>query len=65
MLEAILKGYYEFLGLGCDFEEKLTENIKNVTKEKLTETAKKYFSHPSVISILAPKKYLEEAGILW
>ena len=64
LMEASLNGYYEYLGLGYDFEEKLISNIKKITSEKLKETAKKYFGKNSALSILAPKKYLTESGLL-
>ncbi len=64
LLEASLKGYFEFLGLEYTFEEKLVENIKSVTKEMIIQTAKKYFSKPSALCVLAPKKYLEEANLI-
>ncbi|MBQ3642526.1 insulinase family protein [bacterium] len=63
LLEASLKGYYEFLGLGWQFEEKLINRIKNATKEDILRTAKICFSSPAAISILAPKKYLKEANL--
>lgn len=64
LLEASIKGYYEFLGLDYTFEEKLIENIKSVTKEKLIETAQKYFSKPNALCVLAPRKYLKEANLI-
>ena len=64
LLEASMKGYFEFLGLEYTFEEKLVENIKSVTKEQIIKTAEKYFSKPSALSVLAPKKYLEEANLI-
>lgn len=63
LLEASLKGYYEYLNLGYDREEKLTEEIKKVTKEDILKTAQKYFSKPNALCILAPEKYLKEAGL--
>ena len=60
LLEATLKGYYEFLGLGFEFEDKLIENIKTVTKEMIINTAKKCFD---TLSILAPKKFIEQAEL--
>jgi predicted Zn-dependent peptidase len=63
-LEAILKGYYEFLGLGLDFEEKLIDRINKATSEELLAVAKKYFSVPTALSVLAPKKYIEEANLI-
>jgi predicted Zn-dependent peptidase len=64
LLEATLKGYYECLGLGYDFEEKLINGIKSVTKEKILKTASKYFKTANALSVLAPKKYLKEANLL-
>ena len=64
MLEATLKGYYEFLGLGYDFEDKLIERMSNATSEELLNVAKKYFSVPTALSVLAPKKYLSEANLI-
>ncbi len=59
LLEANLSGYYEFLGLGYDFEEKLIKNIQAATKEDIINTADKYFSTPNALCILAPEKYLK------
>ncbi len=59
LMEASLNGYYEFLGLGCDYEEKLISEIKSLSSEKLLETAKKYFDGYSALSVLAPKEYLQ------
>lgn len=64
LMEASLDGYYEFIGLGSDFEETLIENIKLLSSEKLLETANKYFSKNNALSVLAPKKYLEESGLI-
>lgn len=64
LLEASINGSYEFLGLGYEFEEKLIENIKAVTKEQIINTASKYFSKNSALCVLAPKKYLLEADLL-
>lgn len=64
LLEASLNGYYEFLGLGYDFEEKLINSIKAVTKEQIIETAAKYFAKNNALCVLAPKKYLLEADLL-
>ncbi len=64
MLEAALKGNYEYLGLGYDYEEKLNKLISKVTKEEIQDTAKKYFSQPNALCVLAPKKYLKEAGLV-
>ncbi len=63
LLEASLKGYYEFLGLGFEFEDKLIENIKSVTKEMIINTAKKCFDTPYSLSILAPEKFIKQAEL--
>lgn len=64
LMEAVLNGYYEFIGLGSDFEEKLTENIKSLTSVQLMQTAKEYLNKYSALSILAPEEYLKKAGLL-
>lgn len=64
LLEACLKGYYEFLGLGFDWEEKLIQRIKLTTKEDILRVSEKYFSKPNALCVLAPKTYLKEAGLL-
>ncbi len=64
LLEASVNGSYEFLGLGYEFEEKLIENIKSVTKDQIINTALKYFLKNSALCVLAPKKYLLEADLL-
>ena len=64
ILESSLMGYYEFLNLGYDFEEKLINSIKTTTKEDIINIANKYFSKPNALCVLAPKKYLEEANLL-
>ena len=63
LLEASLKGYYEFLGLGYEFEDKLINNIKSVTKEMIMETAVKCFNTPHALSILAPEKFINRAEL--
>ena len=63
LTEATLAGYYEFLNLGYDYEEKLINGIKMVTKEKLLEVAEKYFSGNSALCVLAPEKYLKDANL--
>ncbi len=64
LMEASLNGYYEFIGLGCNFEDKLIADIKAVTGTQMLETAKKYFGANNALSVLAPKNYLKEAGLL-
>lgn len=52
-------GFYEDKGLGCDFEKKLVEKIKNVSVKEIQETAVKYIKDPHVLVVLAPSQYLE------
>ncbi len=61
--EASLNGYYEFLGLGFDFEEKLINDMKNVTNEDIKKIAEACFLNPNTLCVLAPERYLEEAGL--
>ncbi len=64
LLEADLNGFYECLNLGCKFEDELINKIESLTKEDILKTASKYFSKPSALCILAPKKSLSDAGLL-
>lgn len=64
MSEAVIRGLYQYWGFDCDFEEKLTERIKNVTKEDIINTAQKYFSKHNALCVLAPEKYLKEADLI-
>ena len=52
--QAILCANYGILGFGFDFNAKAKENLKKVTVEDIQNCAKKYFSKPSVTSILKP-----------
>ncbi len=58
MLQSSLIGMYESEGLGYDYEQKLIAKIKDVTNEDIQKVAKKFFSTPKVLSILAPKQHL-------
>lgn len=59
-LQASLTGLFESEGLGYDYEEKLRDAVAKVTSEQISQIAKKYFSSPKVLSILAPKQYLSQ-----
>ena len=63
LMDASLNGYYDFMELEDNFEEKLIENIKSITSKQLKETAKKYFSKNNALTVLAPKEYLREAKL--
>lgn len=58
--QSSLIAYYEDKGLGYNFEEKLAELIKNVTTEDITRVTNQYLKEPSVLTVLAPKRYLDE-----
>ncbi|MBE7706458.1 MAG: insulinase family protein [Cyanobacteria bacterium SIG30] len=47
------------LGRPLDFKERYTEMINSVTREDLSEMAKKYLSGNDVIAVIAPSDYLE------
>lgn len=51
-------GMYELQGLGCDYEEKFINSIRNVTSDDILNCAKKYFSQPKVLTVLAPEKFI-------
>lgn len=52
--QANLLAYYGIMGLGFDYQEKVIEKIRKVTKEQIQNCANKYFGENSVISILKP-----------
>ena len=51
--------FYEDKGLGCDFEEKLIKLVKKVTVEDIQRVANICIKDPCVLTVLAPKEYLE------
>lgn len=57
--QAYYLGFYEAMGLGPEFDDVITEKVRKVTAEEIREVANRYFSRNSVISILAPQKYLD------
>lgn len=56
--QASLIAFYEDKGLGSDFEEKLIDSIKEVTVEDIQRVANLCIKEPSVLTVLAPKEYL-------
>lgn len=46
--------YYEIMGLGFDYQDKIIERIKKVTAAEIQDCANKYFTDNSVVSILKP-----------
>lgn len=57
--QSSLLAFYEDKGLGYNFEEKLIKMIKEVSAKEISEVADKYFRGHNVLTILAPKEYLE------
>jgi len=51
-------GYYELLGLGADFDSEIENKILNVTAEDIKRVANQYLTDNFVISLLAPKEFL-------
>lgn len=58
-LVSSVTGMYEAQGLGCNYEEKFINEIKNVTSKDIQECAKTYFSCPKVLTVLAPSNCIE------
>ncbi len=56
--QAFYLGYYEIMGLGAEFDEIIKNKIKAVTAQEIQDAANNYLSKNSIISILAPQKYL-------
>lgn len=52
-------GYDWIMGLGLNYDEKFSKKIKAVTKQDVMDMAKKYFTEKSIITILAPTKFLD------
>lgn len=58
--QASMIAFYEDKGLGCDYEEKLINLIKNVTIEDVQRIANLCIKDPYVLTVLAPKEYLAQ-----
>ncbi len=58
--QASMIAFYEDKGLGCDYEEKLINLIKNVTIEDIQRVANLCIKDPFVLTVLAPKEYLAQ-----
>lgn len=52
--QASMLAYFEIVGLGFDFQDKILENIKHVTPKQIKDCANKYFTDKTVISVLKP-----------
>ena len=57
--QSSLMSFYEDKGLGADYEEKLIEQINKVTTEDIQRVANLCIKEPYVLTVLAPKEYLE------
>lgn len=51
-------GYYDIIGLGSDYDDKIKDKIRRVNAKDIREVANKYFTQYSVTSILAPENAL-------
>ena len=60
--QSSLIAFYEDKNLGCDFEEKLVQMVKNVTAQDIMDVANNYIKEPNVLTILAPEEYLQFTG---
>lgn len=47
-------GMYEMLGVGYEYDKQYPKLIQQVTPEDIQRVAKKYFSQPSVLSLVVP-----------
>lgn len=56
--KAYYLGYFENMELGAEFDKKIEEKIRAVTKEDIMRVANTYLSGNSVVSLVAPKKFL-------
>lgn len=57
--QAYYLGFYAAIGLGAQFDHEIVEKVKSVTSQQIMDMANKYFAKNSVVSILAPQKYLD------
>ncbi|MBQ4123439.1 insulinase family protein [bacterium] len=64
MSEAITRGLYQYLGFDLNYDEKIENMIKDITKEDIMNTAKKYLSGHNALCVLAPSEYLKEANLI-
>jgi len=55
LFHAERSAFYELIGLGHDFLEKLAGLVKHVTLEQINQMGKKYFSYPCSLSLVLPK----------
>ena len=52
-----ITGYNYIMGLGINYEEEFLKEINKITKEEISETAKKILKLPKLTVILAPEEY--------
>ncbi len=53
-------GYYELSGLGFNYDKEIENKILNVTAQDIKNAAEKYLDDNYVISLLAPKKFIDK-----
>ncbi len=58
--QASMHGLYDIQKLGYDYEKALIQKIKNVKKEDIQNIANKYLNDTYVLSLLAPKQFLDK-----
>ncbi|EKE02402.1 MAG: Processing protease [uncultured bacterium] len=51
-------GFFDIMGLGADYDEKIAENIRKITPKDIKDITNKCLSQNSIISLLAPEQYL-------
>ena len=50
--------YYEFMGLGAEFDAEIFDRIEKVSSEQVQAVAQKYLDEHSIISVLATPEYV-------
>jgi predicted Zn-dependent peptidase len=58
--QAFYLGLYETLGVGYEYDNQYPQEIQQVTSQEVQQVAQKYFSQPSVTSIVAPPQAMQK-----
>lgn len=58
--QAYYLAYYEFMGLGAEFDSEIFSRIEKVSAEQVQAVAQKYLNENSVISVLATPEYISK-----
>ena len=56
--QAYYLAYYEFMGLGAEFDAEIFDRIEKVSAEQVQAVAQKYLDGNSIISVLATPEYV-------